>query len=220
MQELYKANIEVFHAGHNNMAATRGSNGTSKDLGDNDSQASEPSSYPTFTPSSTVDERQPWTTSSFSRASSNHDRRQPSYSDISEPTLQNRRSVDSAQIQPLSTPPVTGPQGIADDVAFDPQELLQEGLTAWHDRALSLRTLKKSSSIAAARGNRGLQPYRSFKFDRQQSARRSHESYEGTEESMEAVQGSSKSGYSAGKNHSIFKFRIKLKGSPLTLALL
>lgn len=107
--------------------------------------------YPTFTPSSTVDERQPWTTSSFSRASSNHDRRQPSYSDISEPTLQNRRSVDSAETQPLSTPPVTGPQGTdADDVAFDPQDILQEGLAEWHDRALSIRTLKKTSSIAAA----------------------------------------------------------------------
>ena len=196
------------------MAASGGANDTSKDLDNDDAQASQPSSYYSFTPASTIDERQSKITSSGGRSSSSHDRRRPFFSDISEPTPESERSVVSTQSQPLPTPAVTGYEDVdVDAMAYDPQDLLQEGLAEWRDRAASLLTLKRSSSIAAAKGYRGLEQKPSFKFERQQSARRSHESYEGTEStSLEAVQGSSKSGYSAGKSYSIFKFRVTLKG--------
>lgn len=171
----------------------------SKDLGDGAPQGLQPSSYPAFTPTSAMDDRQQpiRSTSSGRRAVSGHEERRPSVSDITE----SRRSISSAQIRPLPTAPVTeyNQGGDAVDPAFDPQDLLQMGLGEWQNRALSLRTLRRTSSIAAA--YRGLEPKPSLKFDRQQSARRSHESYEGTEESLEAVQGSSKSVHSAGNRY-------------------
>lgn len=187
------------------MAEIEGSDGTPKNLGGDDARASRPSSDS----ASTVDERQPRISSNFARATSNRDRGRPSLSENSEPTLERGRSISSARIQPLPTPVISGYRGPdAGGVTFDPQDLLQEGLGEWQDRALSLLTLKRSSSIAAAKGYRGLEQTPSFRFDRQQSARRSHDSYGETEDS---TQGAVR--YSTGRNYPIYKFQVKLNTS-------
>jgi len=95
----------------------------------------------------------------------------------------------------------------AGGVTFAPQDLLQEGLGEWKDRALSLLSLKKSSSIAAAKGYRGLGQTPSFRFDRQQSASRSHDSYGETEDSTQGVR------YSTGRNYPLYKFQEKINAS-------
>lgn len=174
----------------------------SKDLGGDDARPSSDST-------STADERQPRISSNFARAPSNRNRGRPSPSENSEPTLERGRSIASARVQPLPTPTISGYRGPdAGDLTFEPQDLLQEGLGEWQDRALSLLTMKRSSSMAAAKCYRGLGQSPSFRFDRQQSARRSHESYGETEDS---TQGAVR--YSTGRNYPIYKFQGKLDTS-------
>lgn len=193
------ADLEVFGAGQISMAEIEGSDGVSKDLGGDGARASRPSSDS----ASTVDERQPRISSNFVRASSNRDRRRPSLSENSEATLSRGRSISSARIQPLPTSVSSDYRGAdAVGVTFEPQDLFQEGLGEWQDRALSLLTLKRSSSIAAAKACRGLGQTPSFRFDRQQSARRSHDSYGETEDS---TQGAVR--YSTGRDYIIYSFQ-------------
>lgn len=165
----------------------------SKDLG---------SSRPSSDSTSTADEKQPRISGNVARTPSNRDRGRPSPPENSGPTLERGRSRGSARIQPLPTSTMSGYQGTdAGALTFEPQELLQEDLGEWQDRALSLLTLKRSTSIAAAKCYRGLGQTPSFRFDRQQSARRSHESYGETEDS---TQGAVR--YSTGRSYPTYIF--------------
>lgn len=163
------------------MADIEGPEGTSKYLGGHDGRPPRPS-----LDSPSTDERQaPGISGRFARASSE---RRPSGSDDSGPILRTRPSIGSARIQPLPTPVTTCYDPVdASNMAFNPQDLLQEGLGEWQDRALSLQTLKKSSSISASKYNLGLEQTPPFRGGRQRSVRRSLDSYGGTEESTQGA---------------------------------
>ena len=155
------------------MAEIGGQDGNFRDLGGGDLRPSRPSVDSTGTA--------PGTNIRFARALSDRERGQPSASDNSGPSILQRfgsgRSFGSARIQPLQTPVTKSNQGVEDDgLAFYPQDLLEEGLGEWKDRASSLQTLKKSTSVSASRGYRGAEKTPSFTF-----RRRSHDSYGGIE---------------------------------------
>jgi hypothetical protein len=169
------------------MADIGGQDGISRDLGGGDVQPSRPTLDSMSTP--------PGTSGRFARAPSDRERGRPSVSDNSGPSILQRlgsgRSFGSARIQPLPTPATTNYPGVEDDgLAFYPQDLLQEGLGEWQECALSLQTLKKSSSVSASKGYRGVEKIPSFRF-----RRRSHDSYGGIEGAVR---------YSAGRTTSFY----------------
>jgi len=151
-----------------NIMAEIGPEGASKYLGGHDLRPPRPS-----LDSTSSDERHaPSVSGRFVRAPTE---RRPSVSDDSGPILRRRPSIGSARIQPLPTPVTTRYEAVnTGNMAFNPQDLLQEGLGEWQDRALSLQTLKKSSSISASKRYLGLE-------QAPRSVRRSLDSYGGTE---------------------------------------
>uniref|UniRef100_A0A7I4CW03 ABC transporter domain-containing protein n=1 Tax=Physcomitrium patens TaxID=3218 RepID=A0A7I4CW03_PHYPA len=167
------------------MADLESSDSTPKGTGDVDSRVSRPS----LDSVSAVDVKQTRTSANLGRAPSNGERGQSTVYDNSGPTIRRQKSHSSARIQPLASTRMTDYQGIdIGGVSFDPRDLLEEGLGEWQDRARSLLTLKRSSSIASARASyRGLGQTPSLRFERQQSARPSHDSYGETEESTQGA---------------------------------
>jgi hypothetical protein len=114
-----------------------------------------------------------------------------------DPALRRRSSSSSRRIQPL--PLSSAAAATVDQISFDPQLLLQEGLDEWQDRASDLRNLRRAASVRrrpASSEKTTPSKTPSFRFqERSQSARRhSYESNGDTEGSTHgAVQ------YSTGK---------------------
>lgn len=173
---------------HNTMMTEdEGSDGMAREAGD-ESTASRMSLDST----STFDDRVPRPNiSRYGRAPSERDRGTPSQLPYKAgPLLRRGRSTGSSRIRPLPPPVTIGDQGVdSDTLTFDADDLLQEGLSEWQDRALSLQNLRRASSMRnQAREYRGLEETPSFRFfERQQSARRSHESYGETEGSTQGA---------------------------------
>lgn len=158
------------------MAEIGGQDGISRDLDGGDRRPSRPLLNTISTATGT--------SGRFARAPSERERGRISVSDNSGPPLLQRfgsgRSIGSPRIQPLPTPVTTSYQGVEDDgLAFYPQDLLQEGLGEWQDRAVSLQTLKKSSSISASKNYRLVEKTPSFTFRRS-----SHDSFGGIERAV------------------------------------
>lgn len=160
------------------MEEIEGSEGTSKYLGGHDVRPPRPSLDST----STHERQAPGISGRFARAPSE---RRPSVSDDSGPILRRWPSIGSARIQPLPAPATTCYE--VGNMAFNPQDLLQEGLGEWQDRALSLQTLKKSSSMSATKCYLGLEQTPPSRVGRQRSVRRSLDSYGGTQESTQVA---------------------------------
>lgn len=154
------------------MAEIEGPEGTSKYLGGHDVRSSQPSLDST----STVERQGPVTSGRFAKAPLE---RRPSVSDDSGRFLWRNPSIGSARIQPLPPPVTTFHEAVdAGNVAFNPRDLLQEGLGEWQGYAMNLQNLKRCSSVSASKCHLGLE-----QVGRQRSVRCSLDSNKGNEDS-------------------------------------
>lgn len=158
------------------MAEIEGHEGIAKHVGGHDVQSSRPSLD--FT--STNERRASGVSANFARAPSE---RRSSVSGDSGLVLRRGSSIGSAQIQPLPGPAMPCDEAVdAGNLPFNPIDLLQEGLGEWQDRASSLQTLKKCSSISASKCNLWLEQTPLSGAVIQRPARHSLDSYGGSQE--------------------------------------
>lgn len=157
------------------MAEIEGHEGIANHVGGHDVRPSQPS----LDAASTNERQASGVRANFARAPSE---RRPSVSGDSGPVLRRGSSIGSARIQPLPGPATPCDEAVgAGYMPFNSQDLLQEGLGEWQDRASSLQTLKKCSSISASKCNLWLERTPLSGAVIQRPARHSLDSYGGSQ---------------------------------------